>query len=156
MKRCTECGGALESAVTIEERAVAGRTFTAELPASRCKACDESYLDAKSLESFELAIARELATNGASTGEAFRFMRKALGYRAVDLGELLGVAPETISRWETGEREVDRGALLALGSLVLDRVDGQTKTIDRLEALKKPPRVAKVTRVEVKRVRRAG
>ena len=37
-------------------------------------------------------------------GVELRFCRKALGLRQVDLAEHLGVASETVSRWETGAR----------------------------------------------------
>jgi putative zinc finger/helix-turn-helix YgiT family protein len=133
-----------------ERRKVAGHTFTAELAAEQCKVCGETYVDAADIEAFELAIARALAQSGASNGEAFRFMRKALGFTAVELGDLLGVAAETISRWETGQRDVDRGALVAVGSLVLDRIEGRTATIDRLRAIREPPRLAKVVAIEVR------
>lgn len=149
MDRCAECGGGLVKATVTERRKVAGQTFTAELPASRCHGCGETFVDATALESFELAIARELATSGASSGEAFRFQRKTLGYTAAELADLLGVAPETVSRWETGQRDVDRGALVAIGSLVLDRAEGRTTTLDRLRALREPPRLAKVVTLNI-------
>ena len=34
------------------------------------------------------------------TGAEIKFLRKAAGWRAKDLAEKLGVAPETVSRWE--------------------------------------------------------
>lgn len=149
MRRCTEYGGELEKKTTTERRKVAGQTFTAELPAEGCKACSETYVDASALEAYELAIARALATSGANSGEAFRFQRKALGLRASDLAELLGVAAETMSRWETGQREVNRGALVTLGSLVLDRCEGRATTLDRLRTLRQAPRLAKVVTLHV-------
>lgn len=85
---------------------------------------------------FELAVAEKLAGLGIRTGEAFKFMRKALGLRAVDLAELLDVAAETVSRWETGEPEARAFALL--GSIVAERLRGQEETVDRLRALRSP------------------
>jgi putative zinc finger/helix-turn-helix YgiT family protein len=149
MGRCVECEGVLVKMKVAERRKVAGHTFTAELTAEQCKACGETYVDGADLEAFELAIARELAQSGTSSGESFRFMRKALGFTAVDLGDLLGVAAETISRWETGQRDVDRGALVTVGSLVLDRIEGRTATIARLRAIREPLRLAKVVEVDV-------
>jgi transcriptional regulator with XRE-family HTH domain len=78
-------------------------------------------------------------------------MRKALGLRAADLAGLLGVAAETVSRWETGQRDVDRGALALVGGLVVDRLEGSTATLDRLRALAKPPRTAKTKALELAR-----
>jgi putative zinc finger/helix-turn-helix YgiT family protein len=150
MAQCTECRRALVKTKVTERRKVAGQTFTADLVAERCEGCEETYVDGAGLEAFELAIARALATSGASSGEAFRFMRKVLAYTAAELGDLLGVASETISRWETGQRDVDRGALVAVGSLVLDQIEGKTTTLDRLRALREPPRLAKVVALDVR------
>ena len=47
-------------------------------------------------------------------------MRKSVPLSAVELASLLRVAPETISRWETGERAVDRAAWLVVRALVLE------------------------------------
>ncbi len=149
MAKCTQCGGSLVKATTKERREVAGQTFTAEIPAQECKACGETLVEASALEAYELAIARTLATEGADSGEAFKFMRKALGLRAADLAQLLGVAAETLSRWECDQRPVDRGALVVLGSLVLDRCEGRTTTIDRLHALGSHPKLAKSVAVDI-------
>jgi DNA-binding transcriptional regulator YiaG len=72
----------------------------------------------EALSKLELAAAAELARLGRRSGPALRFMRKALGYRAVELAAL-DVAPETLSRWETGEREVEGRAFALVGLLVL-------------------------------------
>lgn len=58
-------------------------------------------MDLAELGRFELLAAAALARHGVCTSEAFKFIRKSLGMRATDLGAVLGVAPETISRWET-------------------------------------------------------
>lgn len=44
-------------------------------------------------------------------------MRKAAGFRAVEVADLFGVRPETISRWEHGEAEIPRTAAFALAEL---------------------------------------
>src|SRR5207253_1158815 len=86
---------------------VDGHRFSAFVPALRCECCGEVYLDGQALSRFELLVAGELARSGAQSGEAFQFMRKSIGMRAIDLGKLLDVSHETISRWETGKRPVD-------------------------------------------------
>ncbi len=123
-----------------ETRSVDGRTFVADVPAHVCERCGESVIDYQPLHLFNLAIAGKLAELGASSGEAFKFMRKVIGIKAADLAALLHVVPETVSRWETGQRNVDRGAMVVLGAIVLDQIEGRTSTLDRLRALQEPPR----------------
>ena len=130
--KCVTCGN--EQMVSGTERAirsVAGYTFVADVPASTCKKCGESMIDYTPLHLFNLAIAGKLAKLGASSGDAFKFMRKAIGMKASDLAALLHVVPETVSRWETGQRNVDYGAMVVLGAIVLDRIENKTMTLDR-------------------------
>lgn len=138
MKRCAECKGPVVTRNVDVTREVAGHVFFAVLPARHCRACDDGAFDDGVLERFELHVATKLADAGLQSGAAFRFMRKALGLRAVDLGELLDVSPETVSRWETDKRAVDRGALAVLASCVRDALAGRTSTIDTLRALRTP------------------
>jgi DNA-binding XRE family transcriptional regulator len=71
----------------------------------------------------ELAVARELVTRGAFTPESFRFLRKTLGLRAVDLAELLDVTPETISHWETGATAAPKAVWGVVAAMIGERVD---------------------------------
>ena len=104
------------------------------MPALRCPKCKEVYLDGPALVRFELEVAWELARLGTRSGEAVRFMRKAIGLTARALAALLGVAPETVSRWETGQRTVDTPTFAVLGRLVGDKIVGSRETTDLLEA----------------------
>jgi transcriptional regulator with XRE-family HTH domain len=79
--------------------------------------------------------------------ETFKFMRKALGLRAVDIAELLDVAAETLSRWETGQRPVDRASWIAVSAMVLDKLEGRTTTLDRLKALLEPAPLPRLVRL---------
>jgi putative zinc finger/helix-turn-helix YgiT family protein len=152
VKRCTECERGRPLETTAPDRVtVGGRTFTTDVPALRCDACGKTYLDGPSLEAFELAVARELATLGPATWETFRFMRKTLGMRAADLAELLDVTPETVSRWETGKLDVARAAWSTLADVVVERAEGRTRMLDRLRAIKEPKKLAKTVRIELPR-----
>ena len=75
-----------------------------------------------------------LAESPESSGEAFRFMRKVAGLRAIDVAELFAVTPETVSRWETDKHPIDRGALVLLGLIVKERAEGTSLTLDALRA----------------------
>jgi putative zinc finger/helix-turn-helix YgiT family protein len=139
MKRCVECGShALTQGEVTESRTVADRTFTAQLPATICADCKASYVSGPVLERFDLAVTRALADVGEHSGEAVRFMRASLGMTAVELGRLLDVTTETISRWENGKHAVTPVVIGTLAALADDRLTGRTTTLMRLRAQREP------------------
>ena len=143
--KCVSCGktdlirGAVSHAVT-----VAGVEFATELPGQRCPACKYSTVNGPAAARFELLVANELFTRGLRGGASFRFMRKALGMKAIDIAQALNVAPETISRWENDQREVDWPEFMVLGFLVDDKLASRTTTLSRLRALADPARPDRV------------
>ena len=144
MQRCAICKqGRLKKGKEPASVSVAGHAFTAQVPALLCVRCGEVFFDGPSLGRLELRAAEELAKAGKASGEVLRFMRKALGLRAVDLAELLDVTAETLSRWETGKLNIERRAMALLAALVRERVEGHTTTLESLEALKAPKKLAR-------------
>ncbi len=144
--KCINCSkadllrGTVPLAVT-----VAGVEFTSELPGQRCPSCDYSTVHGPAAVRFELLVAAELVKRGHRSGASFKFMRKALGMKATEIAEVFNVAPETVSRWENGQREVDWPEFMLLGFLVDDKLAGRTTTLSRLKALAEPAQEAKVT-----------
>ena len=132
-KQCIHCRGPLVDSKQVLERQVAGRTFTSTVPVMACPKCDEVYIGSDDGKKFSLAIAEDLALNGPPSGEAFRFMRKALGMPAVAIASLLGLRPETVSRWEKGKQTADPRSVVLLGSVVLDSLNDESRTFDRLQ-----------------------
>src|SRR5437016_411507 len=105
MHRCVPCKGErFESVERRLVRMVGEQTFSTMVPSERCVACGEGTIAATDGMRFEAAIAAELARRGAASGEAFKYMRRYLGLQSGDLAQLLSVAAETVSRWETGRR----------------------------------------------------
>lgn len=137
--KCPECGKAdLKRATVALSITVAGVEFGTELPGQQCPKCDASTVSGPAGMRFELQVAAELVARGLRNGESFRFMRKALGMKASDLAKLMNVAPETLSRWETSQREVDWPEFMLLGCLVDDKLTGRTTVLDRARALEDP------------------
>lgn len=137
--KCPTCGAARLVADERDERIeVAGVTFRAMVPCQHCKACGETLLSDRTLERFELTVAVELARIGRRTGTALRFMRKALGYGSAELAGLLGVAPETFSRWENNTRVPDAGTFALVGALAADRLEGHEGTAAMLRGIASP------------------
>ena len=147
MERCYSCKGQLRAASSEIERTLAGRTFKASIPAIKCTKCGEETYAGADLANIDLAIAGELASHGVATPEAFSFMRRALGMRALELARLLDVAPETVSRWEHGKLPLERGPVALLSAMVLDRIEGRNTTLDRLRALDEPTPLPKLVRL---------
>ena len=140
MRKCANCGSQLERTTTTRVQQIAKRKFSTDVAARVCTACAAVYVDADALERADLDVACALAERGPASGETFRFMRKALGMRASDLAELLGVTPETVSRWENEQRPVDGATWITLGSLVLEEAHKVPATLERLRAIHKVQR----------------
>jgi DNA-binding transcriptional regulator YiaG len=110
------------------------------MPADVCPACGEALIDTPTLERAELAVANALAQAGVADGPAFRYMRKALGFRAKELAEHLNVSAESISRWENGERPVQPHVFALLALMVAERVAGGRTLVEQLLAAIRQPR----------------
>jgi DNA-binding transcriptional regulator YiaG len=145
-KRCTECGNtSFKAAKYGSDFAVGGRRFKVETQAEQCAKCGEFRIHAQAVGGAELAVAAALAEEGPIEGESFRFMRKVLGMRAADLGPVLGVRSETISRWENDASPVDRASWFALASAVLARAHRAALDMDRMRELVERKKRSKAT-----------
>lgn len=149
MKKCASCGSR-ELTATTERHVItgAGRKFTATLPAMHCKSCGETFTDATAHEAVERKAGVLVARSGEVNGDTFRFLRLALGLRAVDVANMFDVAPETVSRWEQSVRDVDRLAWTTLATMAIDRESGTPTTTEIvLEAVRAPKPLAKAVKV---------
>jgi len=134
MRKCVACEGDLARAIGEERIDAGGVTFAGDVPHEVCLACGERYLSAGDVERLELAAAVGLARIGHRTGSALRFMRKALGFQAKDLAEIIGVAPETFSQWEAGDREPDPRAFALVGGLASDQLGDDAAPVAVLQS----------------------
>jgi YgiT-type zinc finger domain-containing protein len=142
--RCVQCrSDQLEITSTELTARVGTHRFAGTAPATRCAQCGETYVPVEVGERFEREVARVLAEHGVADPDVFRFTRRVIGLRAVDLAVLLGVTPETLSRWENGRSAIDRSTFAALGGLLEDLLEGTTRMRDRLQALARPRRLGR-------------
>lgn len=100
----------------------------------RCDKCGETLFDEQETERQERELATALVERGIRTANEFRLVRKAAGFRANELAELLGVAAETVWRWEHGKVDIPRAVAFALGELF----DRPRVTRAKLEAHARP------------------
>lgn len=142
-------------------RYVAGCTYTVLVPEA-----DDSPEARASLTWFEggvsaavgIAAERQIACSVAHdqpSGEGFRYMRRSLGLKAKQLGALLGVRAESVSRWENARICVDLHAWVLLGILVFEsqgRVyDVRERLLALQEGIEKRRRVLLIFRDESKK-----
>lgn len=86
----------------------------------------------------QVKIASEFARRGIVSGGTFKAIRKALGFKSVDVAHLLGVMPETISRWESGALPMPRPSWVAVAAMLRDTMDGRDEVRNILEAAAQP------------------
>lgn len=71
-----------------------------------CKHCGNQYAEIPAINELHRLIARTLVCQPALLrGEEMRFLRKRLGKRSSDFAAILGVVPETYSRFENDKQE---------------------------------------------------
>ena len=92
------------------------------------------------------------------TPEEVRFLRKYLGWSGGDFAEHMGVAAETVSRWENGSKTMSSAAerLLRLAALSREPASDYSLEILKDVAQKKPAAQRLQVRVGARRLERQG
>lgn len=98
---CLECGATMEISVG-PHRYVSGLDVVLQnIEVRRCPECGEEEIVIPNIEELHGVIAKSISKRpGQLQPREIRFLRTFLGYSSVDFASLLGVAPETVSRWE--------------------------------------------------------
>src|SRR5450432_3804101 len=141
---CVNCGNnRFKQTSAIVSRHIAGHEFQSAIPARECTSCGMKYYASDDLARFELATAITIANAALQVPEALKFMRKVTGLQAKQFADLLGVRPETVSRWESGKTPVDRATYSVLQQVLLDRLAGSSATEKGLRVLMRPRKLQK-------------
>lgn len=144
-RKCPICRNSNFRAGTYELREAVGELrFRASLPLTECLDCGETMVEGEDLYDCDLRIAVECAKRNAMSRESFRFIRGALGLQSKQTALILGVVPETVSRWEHGAKPVDATAWRFLCTLLMDHAEGRRPISEVLaDAMSRPePRVS--------------
>jgi len=150
MKTCERCQREKVIEVLIDDSMdVCGHTFTTQVPATRCLACQQVVIQGEHVRRFERRVAAEIAKAGLRTGDAFRFLRTALGISENGLAGLLDVPAEYVGYWETAKWPVDPRALAVLSGLVLAKFEDKVAALDCLAVLRAPRKLGRKVRLHL-------
>jgi putative zinc finger/helix-turn-helix YgiT family protein len=104
MKKCRECGSAMESRrepYKYDASGLDGVVLENTL-IHRCPNCGDYVASIERMEELHRELAQTLARRPERlTPKEIRFMRKWLGYSSSEFAGKMGVNPSTVSRWES-------------------------------------------------------
>ncbi|MEQ1729326.1 MAG: type II TA system antitoxin MqsA family protein [Vicinamibacterales bacterium] len=151
MRTCFECGARMKTKVETVNYDASGLhgVRLAGVRVSRCPNCDDVEVHIPNIEGLHRALSLEIARKTARlTPEEIRFLRKYLGLSSADFAQHLGVAPETVSRWEQGRTPMGTTADRLLRLLALTREPVSHYPLEMLKDIAKTS--PKPLRVEMK------
>jgi putative zinc finger/helix-turn-helix YgiT family protein len=136
MKRCPGCRGPMSEVVRDHHYVESGLDFVYldELPVAVCDSCGEELLAIPAIESLHRTIALAIAGKSARLSpQEIKFLRKYLGLSNTDFARTMGVAPETSSRWASGEAPMGTSADRLLRLLVVRGERPESYPIEKLQ-----------------------
>ena len=99
--KCLQCGSKMNRSIEPYRYGRGLNVILSSVEVRRCPDCGEDEVVIPQVEQLHEAIARAVARKPSSLQpEEIRFLRTFLGYSSVDFANLMGVKPETVSRWE--------------------------------------------------------
>lgn len=136
---CTECGGAMNVREEPYRYRECGLPYVtlAKVEVSRCGMCGNFEVSIPRIEQLHRLIAKHLIEKlSRFTGVEVRFLRKSLGLSGTDFARRMGVAAETVSRWENDATPIGAQAdrllrlLVAQGTLMTQYPEERLARID--------------------------
>lgn len=110
--------------------------YRAKLPGYRCKDCGKDFLKAVVYDDYQKRLAVAVS-KGPPKGDGFRVMRRWLGIRQIEMGDLFGIRGESVCRWEKGRRRVHLSAWNLLAIIVQEvAAKGHSCTLEKLYELR--------------------
>lgn len=101
--KCTECGALMKTRkenYRYDESGLKHVTLVG-VEVRRCPRCGNYEVSIPHIEELHRLLAKALIEKSTRfTGEEVRFLRKSLGWSGSDFAKHMGVAQETVSRWE--------------------------------------------------------
>ncbi len=141
--KCVECGSPMKTRkenYRYEECGLKHVTLVG-VDVARCPRCGNYEISIPHIEELHRLLAKVLIEKSSRfTGEEIRFLRKSLGWSGSDFAKHMGVAEETVSRWENDAAPIGPQAdrllrfLVAQGRLTTTYPTERLKEIDLRKA----------------------
>ena len=150
--KCEECGGALSVERNAIRRYEIGGLPHIELQGievTHCTKCGRESIAIPRIGQLHRAIAETLVTQRRMLAHLeIRFLRKHIGVSGNDFAQMMGVARETVSRWETGAQAMGAVADRLLRMLIVTHEPTESYAVDDLlRGLNDEPAPAKLPAV---------
>lgn len=148
--KCNECGSPLKTRKENYRYSECGlkNVTLVGIDVSRCPRCGNYEVSIPHIEELHRLIARVLIEKTTRlTGEEVRFLRKCLGWSGADFAKHIGVAEETVSRWENSSAPIGPQADRLLRLMVAQGRLTTNYPTERLSQIN--PKKATATRVEL-------
>lgn len=131
--KCAQCKGTrLANARQDMTAQVGSVTYVGQVATLKCEDCGAASVHDSDLERFELSVAEHSMRHG--NPAAIKFARKALGFRAYELADLLGLRAETISGWERGVLQPAQSWFAVIATLAAEKLEGRSTLARELRA----------------------
>lgn len=153
--KCDECGGSLSVERNAVRRYEMGGLPHVELHGvelSRCTACGIQSIAIPRIAQLHRALAHQFVQQKRMLAPVeLRFLRKHIGLSGADFAQRMGVARETVSRWETGANQMGAVADRLLRLLVVTHEPTENYVVDDfLRELNDTPAPEKLSSVAMK------
>lgn len=148
MQNCAQCNGSAIRSTRLETHNYALGGLRVELISSAfelvCADCGESAILIPNLSGLTAAVAIARVQEAVKlNGREIRFLRKSLGMTARVLGDKIGIAPETVSRWEADKLVVspqnEMLLRLLVAGIMTERAPAMDVSIEAILGLKVTP-----------------
>lgn len=149
---CDECGGQVETDAQAVRRYDMGGLPHVELhgvEVTKCNGCGKEGVAIPRLGQLHRVLADGFITQRRMLAPVeIRFLRKHIGLSAADFAQRMGVARETVSRWETGAKPMGALADRLLRLLVVTHQPSECYEVDDfLKELEDEPAPKKLSSV---------
>lgn len=138
---CLQCGNELSTQLENHLYDRDGiRATLVGVPVHRCSQCGDFEVEIPHLDELNAALVAAIVRKSAAlSGHEIRFLRKSLGWSGVDFALHMGVAAETVSRWENGQKKMSSTADRLLRLMVTCETPIQHYSVHDLAKLGKEP-----------------